>query len=211
MLRSDAKKLIDDVWHGQCSLIHDTVPIDYGSVDGQISYGKIASVSRLLPCEVCDVLDFSYRLPLRATVAAGERQLVVPVEVTLHATLNTAGKQSLTATDSANASITGTQANITVAPAGLTALGRLPLDDGGREPDHHRRSQSVSSAGSSGLRYSPVHEASSLPSGDELRRLKQLARVKHVRIRARHPNLIIPKRRPARHPNLIIPKRRPAR
>jgi DNA invertase Pin-like site-specific DNA recombinase len=33
---------------------------------------------------------------------------------------------------------------------------------------------------------------------DEIRRLKQLARVKQVRIRARHPNLIIPKRRPAR-------------
>jgi DNA invertase Pin-like site-specific DNA recombinase len=33
---------------------------------------------------------------------------------------------------------------------------------------------------------------------DEMRRLKQLARVKPVRIRARHPHLIIPKRRPAR-------------
>jgi hypothetical protein len=31
----------------------------------------------------------------------------------------------------------------------------------------------------------------------EIRRLKQLA-VKHVRVRARHPNLIIPKRREAR-------------
>jgi DNA invertase Pin-like site-specific DNA recombinase len=31
---------------------------------------------------------------------------------------------------------------------------------------------------------------------DEMRRLKQLARVKQVRIRARHPHLIIPKRRP---------------
>jgi hypothetical protein len=42
---------------------------------------------------------------------------------TFSATLNTAGTQSLTAADSANASITGTQANITVAPAGLAALG----------------------------------------------------------------------------------------
>jgi transposase-like protein len=33
---------------------------------------------------------------------------------------------------------------------------------------------------------------------DEMRRLKQLARVKPVRIRARHPDLIIPKRRTAR-------------
>ena len=33
---------------------------------------------------------------------------------------------------------------------------------------------------------------------DEMRRLKQLARVEPVRIRARHPDLIIPKRRPAR-------------
>jgi hypothetical protein len=42
---------------------------------------------------------------------------------TFSATLNTAGTQSLTATDSANAGITATQVNITVAPAGLVALG----------------------------------------------------------------------------------------
>jgi hypothetical protein len=42
---------------------------------------------------------------------------------TFSATLNTAGTQSLTATDTATGSITGTQANITVAPAGLVALG----------------------------------------------------------------------------------------
>jgi hypothetical protein len=41
---------------------------------------------------------------------------------TFSATLNTPGTQSLTATDSGNAGITGTQANITVAPAGLSAL-----------------------------------------------------------------------------------------
>jgi len=33
---------------------------------------------------------------------------------------------------------------------------------------------------------------------DEMRRLKQMARVKQSWIRARHPDLIIPKRRPAR-------------
>ena len=52
--------------------------------DKAVSAAAVGCCPQLEPCGVCDVLDFSYRLPFRATVAAGERQLVVPVEVTLH-------------------------------------------------------------------------------------------------------------------------------
>jgi hypothetical protein len=38
----------------------------------------------LEPCAVCDVLNFTYRLPFRPTATAGERRQLVPVEVTLH-------------------------------------------------------------------------------------------------------------------------------
>ncbi|HLJ62433.1 MAG TPA: hypothetical protein VKZ50_22175 [bacterium] len=37
----------------------------------------------LEPCVVCDTLDIGYRLPFRPVVMAGNRQQVVPVEVTL--------------------------------------------------------------------------------------------------------------------------------
>jgi len=39
---------------------------------------------QLEPCEVCDVLNLTYRLPFRPVVAAGDQRQVVPVEVTLH-------------------------------------------------------------------------------------------------------------------------------
>jgi len=39
---------------------------------------------QLEPCEVCDVLNFTYRLPFRPVVTAGDQRQVVPVEVTLH-------------------------------------------------------------------------------------------------------------------------------
>ena len=39
---------------------------------------------QLEPCEVCDVLNFDYRLPFRPLVAVGDQRQVVPVEVTLH-------------------------------------------------------------------------------------------------------------------------------
>lgn len=39
---------------------------------------------QLEPCQVCDVLNFTYRLPFRPVVAAGDQRQVVPVEVTLH-------------------------------------------------------------------------------------------------------------------------------
>jgi hypothetical protein len=39
---------------------------------------------QLEPCEVCDILNFTYRLPFRPVVAVGDQRQVVPVEVTLH-------------------------------------------------------------------------------------------------------------------------------
>jgi hypothetical protein len=39
---------------------------------------------QLEPCQVCDILNFTYRLPFRPVVAVGEQRQVVPVEVTLH-------------------------------------------------------------------------------------------------------------------------------
>jgi hypothetical protein len=39
---------------------------------------------QLEPCNVCDVLNFSYRLPFRVPVFVQDRQQVVSVEVTLH-------------------------------------------------------------------------------------------------------------------------------
>src|SRR5260370_13253682 len=39
---------------------------------------------QLEPCVVCDVLNFTYRLPFRPVVAIGEQRQTVPVEVTLH-------------------------------------------------------------------------------------------------------------------------------
>jgi hypothetical protein len=38
---------------------------------------------QLEPCEVCDVLNFPYRLPFQALVRTGDQQQIVPVEVTL--------------------------------------------------------------------------------------------------------------------------------
>ncbi len=39
---------------------------------------------QLEPCEVCDVLNFPYRLPFRPVVGTVDQRQVVPVEVTLH-------------------------------------------------------------------------------------------------------------------------------
>lgn len=38
----------------------------------------------LKPCDVCDTLNFTYRLPFRPVVASDNQRRVVPVEVTLH-------------------------------------------------------------------------------------------------------------------------------
>ena len=38
----------------------------------------------LVPCAVCDVLNFTYRLPFRPVVTVGDQRQTVPVEVILH-------------------------------------------------------------------------------------------------------------------------------
>ena len=49
-----------------------------------LSPASIACCPQLEPCEVCDVLNFTYRLPFRPVVGVGDQRLTVPVEVTLH-------------------------------------------------------------------------------------------------------------------------------
>src|SRR6516164_9305795 len=44
----------------------------------------VACCPQLEPCVVCDVLNFTYRLPFRPVVAIGDQRQTVPVEVTLH-------------------------------------------------------------------------------------------------------------------------------
>lgn len=44
----------------------------------------IGCCPQLEPCQVCDVLNLTYRLPFRPVVAAVDQRQVVPVEVTLH-------------------------------------------------------------------------------------------------------------------------------
>ena len=43
----------------------------------------VSCCPQLEPCEVCDVLNFPYRLPFRPAVRIGDQQQIVPVEVTL--------------------------------------------------------------------------------------------------------------------------------
>lgn len=43
----------------------------------------VSCCPQLEPCEVCDVLNFPYRLPFRPLVKSGDQQQIVPVEVTL--------------------------------------------------------------------------------------------------------------------------------
>jgi hypothetical protein len=43
----------------------------------------VSCCPQLEPCEVCDVLNFPYRLPFRPLVQIGDQQQIVPVEVTL--------------------------------------------------------------------------------------------------------------------------------
>lgn len=49
-----------------------------------VTPATIACCPPLEPCTVCDVLNFTYRLPFRPVVAVGEQRQAVPVEVTLH-------------------------------------------------------------------------------------------------------------------------------
>jgi hypothetical protein len=49
-----------------------------------ITPADVECCPQLQPCEVCDILNFTYRLPFLPVVAAGDQRQVVPVEVTLH-------------------------------------------------------------------------------------------------------------------------------
>src|SRR5215470_9891248 len=50
----------------------------------EITPATVECCPQLEPCEVCDVLNFTYRLPFQPVVAAGAQRQTVPVEVTLH-------------------------------------------------------------------------------------------------------------------------------
>lgn len=49
-----------------------------------VTPATVSCCPQLEPCEVCDVLNFPYRLPFRPSVKIGDQQQIVPVEVTLH-------------------------------------------------------------------------------------------------------------------------------
>ena len=61
-----------------------TVPSAPGAPSSMPTPATVECCPQLEPCEVCDVLNFPYRLPFRPLVAAGDQRQVVPVEVTLH-------------------------------------------------------------------------------------------------------------------------------
>jgi hypothetical protein len=48
-----------------------------------VTPATVSCCPQLEPCEVCDVLNFPYRLPFRPLVRTGDQQQIVPVEVTL--------------------------------------------------------------------------------------------------------------------------------
>ena len=48
-----------------------------------VTPATVSCCPQLEPCEVCDVLNFPYRLPFRPLVKVGDQQQIVPVEVTL--------------------------------------------------------------------------------------------------------------------------------
>lgn len=48
-----------------------------------VTPANVSCCPQLEPCEVCDVLNFPYRLPFRPLVRIGDQQQIVPVEVTL--------------------------------------------------------------------------------------------------------------------------------
>ena len=52
--------------------------------DATSTPAAIACCPQLEPCEVCDILDFTYRLPFHPVVGTVDQRLAVPVEVTLH-------------------------------------------------------------------------------------------------------------------------------
>src|SRR6266851_1464509 len=52
--------------------------------DAAFTPAAVACCPQLEPCEVCDILNFTFRLPFRPVVDVGGQRLTVPVEVTLH-------------------------------------------------------------------------------------------------------------------------------
>ncbi|MEO6960313.1 MAG: hypothetical protein ABI081_10070 [Burkholderiaceae bacterium] len=57
---------------------------DISQKDSAPTLAAVACCPPLEPCAVCDVLNFTYRLPFRPVVAAGDQRQTIPVEVTLH-------------------------------------------------------------------------------------------------------------------------------
>ncbi|HEY9460410.1 MAG TPA: hypothetical protein VIR04_06395 [Paralcaligenes sp.] len=57
---------------------------DISRSDSTSTLAAVACCPPLEPCAVCDVLNFTYRLPFRPVIAAGDQRQTVPVEVTLH-------------------------------------------------------------------------------------------------------------------------------
>jgi hypothetical protein len=54
------------------------------AAEGANTPAAVECCPQLEPCEVCDVLNFTYRLPFRPVVVIGDQRQVVPVEVTFH-------------------------------------------------------------------------------------------------------------------------------
>ena len=57
---------------------------DVSPMNAPLTPAAVACCPQLEPCEVCDILNFTYRLPFRPLVALADQQVTVPVEVTLH-------------------------------------------------------------------------------------------------------------------------------
>lgn len=52
--------------------------------DAVLTPAAVSCCPQLEPCEVCDVLNFSYRLPFHPLIVGGDQRQTVPVEVTLN-------------------------------------------------------------------------------------------------------------------------------
>ena len=55
-----------------------------GATDVAVTPAQVPCCPQLEPCEVCDVLNFTYRLPFKPVVSVGDQRQTVPVTVTLH-------------------------------------------------------------------------------------------------------------------------------
>lgn len=57
---------------------------DTSLTNATLTPAAVACCPQLEPCEVCDVLNFTYRLPFRPGVVVADQRQTIPVEVTLH-------------------------------------------------------------------------------------------------------------------------------